>query len=178
MLGMDILWWGRMGKIASVIGALAVLAEVAGPARLADLGTYLRFGRTHIRQLHHFPMMFMRSFMREGREKSQEQPAVVTSVAILIAYMLLVFASWPAMRLESVAFSIAYIVVGFVAVYLMALLAISVLAFMLSVLAFLFDKVCIGPLVHILARRRAAKRIQAYGLLVSMVGFHFDLLSS
>lgn len=36
--GLQILWWGRIGKLISFFSALAVVTEIVGPERLRNLG--------------------------------------------------------------------------------------------------------------------------------------------
>ena len=39
--GLEILWWGRFGKIAELVAALAIIAEIVGPDRLNALAIRL-----------------------------------------------------------------------------------------------------------------------------------------
>jgi hypothetical protein len=42
VLGLQIYWWARIGKLAQLLGALTILAEIIGPARLRSFSASLR----------------------------------------------------------------------------------------------------------------------------------------
>jgi len=42
VLGLQIYWWARIGKLAQLLGALTILAEIVGPARLRSFSASLR----------------------------------------------------------------------------------------------------------------------------------------
>lgn len=42
VLGLPIYWWARIGKLAQLLGALTILAEIIGPARLRSFSASLR----------------------------------------------------------------------------------------------------------------------------------------
>ena len=41
LLGIQILWWGRLGKIVGLLSALSIIAEIIGPQKLRKFGKSL-----------------------------------------------------------------------------------------------------------------------------------------
>ncbi|WP_189330137.1 hypothetical protein [Actinoplanes ianthinogenes] len=179
MLGVQILWWGRIGKIVSMAGALTILADLAGPARLSAFGSNLE---EVFKALSWLPMYLLRrtGLVNFGEDVHSGVANFVAFLMLLSGYAYLVQQFlWSNLRERYGVVIGAFFVVVLWVVFCLAVISASALAAAIPIfLGWALDKLVIGPLARVLSSGTAAKRIEVTGLLVTLLGFHFDLLSS
>jgi len=189
--GMRILWWGRIGKIAEVVSALTVIAEIVGPERLRATGHSLRgkfeFRRTgrHLVNSARWTVLMWKYFFSEtGSEAEHKALAeaetlgayrlnfVVTLVAaILIGIFEGVQLDW----LHGLMLGVMVLVVGFF-VLCPVLTTLVIIAFF--TFGTLLDVLVFEPVAKVFDRPDVGTVIKLAGLIVLVLGFHFDLLAS
>lgn len=203
--GVSIFWWGRIGKILQTVGFVTLIAEIIGPERIRAFrnsiipmdGMYRFFVTTFIIPNYYRFIRFMDSVMDYLFEKIfnklmeiyfrkfafpliysenniltriQDSPNIPTSsklypissniITIVIFVPLLIFA-----LMIIIPISVAVMEIGLVIFFL--LLVISLL-----------DLFIFLPTLFILENKYLDKLIKLFILVVLVLGFHFDLLSS
>ncbi len=181
--GLEMLWWGRIGKILQLLGALTVLAEIVGPERLESTAVALKeaspfTGMVDRARRRWRPVWDWVQTRRAGAaERSRTSAEAARSlggvpflalgvrlvVALLFVVVAVAFASWGWL-----------IVLVALAGGLFLLLAAAVL----SALGWLVAVTLIRPaaLLISIAAVEAWVKVLAIALLVS--GVHFDLLAT
>lgn len=175
--GVDVLWWGRIGKVLQFVGALTVILDIIGPERLLGFGESLRTASP-------FDGMVDRARQRwnpiwewaKRRIKPAEVPTrlelgrgavvrlVVQTATVVIGFAVAVlFTSW-----------------GWILVLAVLLSGVAALA-LAAVVSFVGRAVfvlVIRPFATVIAQPRIDAWAKSVGALLLMAGFHFDLLAS
>lgn len=176
--GLEITWWGRIGKVLQFVGALTVVLDIIGPERLLAFGDSLRtaspfrgvVGRARERWQ---PLWEWARAARAGTPSvdltSSEtrrgivQLAVRGGLLVLGLVIGLVFASWGWLLV------LAVLVGG---------LAFIALAAVVSLVGQAVFTVVIKPFATVIARPNIDAWAKSAGIVLLMAGFHFDLLAS
>jgi hypothetical protein len=188
--GMQVLWWGRIGKIVQTIAALTVLAEIIGPERLRSFGNSLRSG-INLQKIHDLWVlglswagMMIRYFLASltfGLSRRFEIGLqlfdffgllLLTALLRVILWFYFMYRLWSDWSWWS-----AMLVAG-VSAGLLAPLLIGTAIFALTITGLVLDIAFIEPLAWTLERPRLDKWIKSVSLILLLAGFHFDLLSS
>ena len=186
--GMEILWWGRIGKVVGLISALAVVAEIIGPKRLREAGSSIR-SQYNLRSSWLIVTAALKSiwyffrFLFSSSEKSDDWHNLFLSTvigkvvtAIIAVTFILIFGFffisegwWPAIK-----YSFLW---SFFGTILLTLL-LAGLALLVSLPVAIFDLVIIQPFAWTLERNSIGLIVKLASVFFLLVGFHFDLLAS
>jgi hypothetical protein len=181
----QLFWWGRIGKVLQLLGALTVVAELIGYTRLDAFSASLRAG--HLRRLPGLVWKAMRRFWagywnlltRRGEAPVSFILSTMTMLGTLVAVV-----AWGAGAAGGKSHSVenvievgqlvslalgAGVVVGPVLIFIPLVLAASV--------AWVVDLGMLRPLAWTLRRGTARWLVQISGLLLLVIGIHFDLLA-
>lgn len=211
--GVNILWWGRIGKLVQFAAALTIIAEIIGPERLRSFGNSmhatftLKKAARHIRDsmdwvkaiwsswwqyllllkfIFSNPRKVLRSpksisieykKFKEAKFKIQAFNAdnINFLICLILAGVILYF-WWPPLswwRVLIVAFSV------YVSLLLTISPVITILFFLIfALLGLLVDSFLIEPVAWVIERKHIDKWIKVISMLLILIGFHFDLLSS
>ncbi|WP_096595782.1 hypothetical protein [Calothrix sp. NIES-2098] len=148
--GMQILWWGRIGKVIQLISALTILAEIIGAERIRKFGKSLRKDFTILK------------FWQDFKQVSQEflQDLSQTRIAGKFDILKLIF------------FSIKWLPKS-AKIILLTLISGSAILQELFINTFI-----INSMAWILERPYISNLIKVVSVLLLLIGFHFDLLAS
>jgi hypothetical protein len=188
-LGMDILWWGRIGKIMEFVSALAIIAEIVGHERLRVFGKSLhgRFTIDRAGRLFRECILWWKCVLvyvlhsgergDEAMDKGKETK--VNKVNYLTCSLLTACIVW-FYYLDKAWYVI--IIAAAIAYFLLLLTLSPIVTFILVVsyllLGLLVDSLLIEPLAWMLERESFDRVIKVVSLLLLATGFHFDLLAS
>ncbi len=182
--GVEMVWWGRIGKILQLVGALTVLVEVVGTERLLRTGAALReatpFTGMIDRVSRRWEPVWLWVRERAGRASVASRTTASggaarlraaslahvwwrLAVAALFVLVALAFASW------------AWLIV---LVAVAGGLALLVLAALLSGLGWLVATLVIRPLAWLISRPALDAWVKVVAVALVVVGVHFDLLAS
>lgn len=187
MWGHTMLFWGRAGKIAQFIGALAVVAEIIGPERLRGFGTALRSAAGK-RSIHRwFFSKVEQQQPSQGTEGEGKGSWISTlfpgSVFLLAAYLSYKIVSWkfasPNMENRFIQMLVMLSLVV-LAVVLALVLFILIFITCLSVIkgVSLAAERAIRAIAWILERPKLERAVKVASVLLLVIGFHFDLLAT
>jgi hypothetical protein len=200
--GVKILWWGRIGKLIQFMAALTIIAEIIGPDRLRLFGNsmhgaftlnkakfYLRDALNWIKAVGRYiwtslillksPIKFFKGSKEIAAAINVTQTFKADNLNFLVCLALTVtgvYWAWPHMTW----WQIPIVLVGWYCSLLVTLSPI-VTILLLFVFAFgglLLDSLLIEPLAWMIERRHIEKWVKIISVLLLLVGFHFDLLSS
>jgi hypothetical protein len=151
--GLQILWWGRIGKIAAFVGGLTLVLDILGPERLRSaLGRSvekIKIGGGRARRL-----LFRLTLVA----------AIILGVAQVTTRMIRGSSLWEALfRDQLFSFQVWHLliaVLGFFAIYYYVIPLVGRWA----VYAFEHDKI--------------AQSARTVSLVLFLIGFHFDMLAS
>lgn len=186
----QILWWGRAGKLISFISALAVIAEIIGSARLRDFGKSLhgRFTlqKALIKVRNSFGALRLlgRFFLSSGSEGDKlideflfRTPVGWVTMILGWGGTIITFVGVYRTRgfWSAVGYSALILIFGYA---LIAPLIAALLLLLPVVILLLIDLFIIEPVAWLLERESVDKLTKAGSLFLLLLGFHFDLLAS
>ena len=188
--GVNILWWGRIGKLIQLLAALTIIAEIIGPQRLRSFGNsmhatftlkkanyYLRDAMQWIQFMLRFVLTTDSKKEKEALEASLDFKANIVNLFTCLALILLgIYLVWPYWPWWLILLSA---VLG----YLVFLVSLSPIVTVLVLFIFtlgglVIDSLLIEPLAWMIERQDIDKWVKIGSLLLFLLGFHFDLLSS
>ncbi len=172
--GLEVVWWGRLGKILQFVGALTVVLDIIGPERLIGFGQSLRsaspFAGTIARARRRWEPLW--AWVRERRRTPQPLPAgwwtsggflvrlVLVMVGVAVA---LLFASWGWLLVVAVLFG-GLVFLGVAAI-------VSIVGQGVFVLV-------IRPFARVISVPSVDAWAKSVGVVLLLAGFHFDLLAA
>jgi hypothetical protein len=186
--GLQILWWGRIGKTLEVIAALTIVADIVGPERLRMFGKSL--AQSELREIAKRAVAeFINVFDPNSRAKVRMTISVLVAVLVgiwfFVARLIMYWAKfspsfvWIIVTvLKLIIFALIGMITGFFTSWLVLNYAVLVLSLAAAVLALFIDYLMIKPLAWILEREEIERLIKVISVAVLLVGFHFDLLAS
>lgn len=185
--GFRILWWGRFGKFAQLLGALAIVSEIIGPARLRDFGKSLHVLKSSqwainlVRTSGDWALSLLRmsrSNSKEAEENRSKMRASDAHVGGMVLFWSIAIVStliWVLVLDGSllVGMMIGWTVALFVAPLIMVSVTLLVSGGLLAV-----DALIIKPIAWFLERPALDKAIKIISVLLVLVGSHFELLAA
>ena len=189
--GVNILWWGRLGKIVQCLGGLTIIAEIIGPNRLRAFGQSLHSKFTlasassSIRNSFAWCKLFFR-YMFLMNDAGDLDKALIemrkfnANVFTRINLFVLAAATSAAFWLNGHEVLAVILFPVFVVIYgiFIAPIVTVVIFTSMSLIGLLIDTVLIEPIALVLDREYLDKLVKVVGILMLIIGFHFDLLSS
>lgn len=194
MLGLQILWWGRAGKIVGFASALFVIGELVGRERLAEYGTNLKRAVSFLgaasfakNTLYSLAYLFAPGKSLERRAEARiddERPrnilAWVYLVVLIIAYAVVVYNNWP--EADSFWTRVQVLIGAAIAAFLIAGLAATLVLLpsllVLSAVVALLEHSLVRPVAWALRHQRVYDILRVASVALLGIGFHFDLLAS
>lgn len=189
--GVSILWWGRLGKLAQFLGALTIIADIIGPARLRSFGKSLHKvatlqGAVHILIDSWQWISLWNRYMTaefgspEAREASAGMEAHKSNTpGSLLMLVIIAITIWEFYNLWD---GWWLFLPGFLAGAAISSIAVPIILIitsaLLTILLVGIDTVLIEPLAWILERETVDKLIKIVSAILLLFGFHFDLLAS
>ncbi len=182
--GLEMVWWGRIGKILQLLGALTVLVEIVGTERMLRTGEALQqatpFTGMADRVSRRWQPVWRWVRERAGRATAASRTTAAggaaqvraaslahlwwrLGIAVLFVVVALVFASW------------AWLIVLAALAGGLALLA---LAAVLSALGWLVAVALIRPAAWLISRPALDAWVKIVAVALVVAGVHFDLLAS
>jgi hypothetical protein len=190
--GIQILWWGRIGKVIAFISALAIFVEIVGADRLRLWGGALHkpinvrqmvSGLRHVPTvIGHFWRMLRMAFLGRRERAEWHLSAMFQEEFFLSVLMLGVYLGLNIIALRYFFVSPGlweYILLLVVVAPLNALTSVFVSVFSVVVarlLLSLIDIVLVEPFAWMLERPHLAKLMKLISVFLLFVGVHFDLL--
>jgi hypothetical protein len=181
----QLFWWGRIGKMLQLLGALTVIAELIGYKRLDEFSASLRAGNlrrlpgTVRRTMTRFWSGYWQLLTRRGETRLSDLFSVLTMIGTTTALAVWIFGvvggrggslEGAIQSGQLLALVIAVVVViGPVLIFGPLVLAAS--------LAWAFDLILLRPLARVLRGDIARWVVQISGLCLLIVGVQFDLLA-
>lgn len=189
--GLEILWWGRVGKMVQFAAALTIVAEIIGPERLRNFGNSLHSAFT-LRKADEFArdalrwilVMWRYFFALPGSTKEKEALAASKAFkADNLNFIVGLFVTGIGVVLVWPLWQWWLILLAAAAGYFALLVTLSPIVTVIFVLLYtlsgiLIDLIVIEPLAWMLERRNIDKWIKIVAILFIFLGFHFDLLAS
>jgi hypothetical protein len=192
--GLEILWWGRVGKVLQFVGALSIIAEIVGVPRLRGFGRSLRevFPRSGIRKrasssAKTASLSAQYFFAKSGSEKEARLLdellsrlgdvlfwlMIGSSIVFIIAtsYFAITRFGW---GLGLIIAGVAIILFPFVVTPFIAATLMTVVA----AVGWFADTIVIRPLSSLLEHPQLGQIAKVISVLLLAIGFHFDLLAS
>jgi uncharacterized membrane protein len=198
IFGVSIFWWGRLGKTMQFVGAITIIADIIGPAKIRSFGASLHgaiTSTTLMQFLRHsfrwYTIMFrytlMKDYVDENRrdsianseieeETKQFQLDLLNGLICLILTLIVMLSielpqDWWVFLVEAAI------------VFFCLLVSISPTLTVLTVVSFIiaglaFNLVFIQPLAWVLEHPSLDRFTKVASLLFLLVGFHFELLAS
>lgn len=184
------LWWGRIGRIAEFLGALVIVAEIIGPARIRSFGSMLRersvkaIADTNIQD----PIAWLKAMVEyysapfgseEERVALKKTETYQTdSLFYLVVLASLAGGGYIAHELwQSVWLTAAGVLMGLGVASLIGPLVTCGLGLILRARGLAFDTVIAAPIAWVLDRDAVEKWIKTAAAVMLVLGFHFDLLA-
>ncbi len=182
--GLEMVWWGRIGKMLQLLGALTVLVELVGTERMLRTGETLRqaapFTGMVDRVARRWQPVWRWVRERAGRATAASRSTASGSaaqlraaslvhvwwrlgIALVFVVIALLFASW------------AWLIVLAAVAGGLALLA---LAAVLSALGWLVAVALVRPAAWLISRPALDAWVKVIAIALVVVGVHFDLLAS
>lgn len=187
--GMEILWWGRMGKLFQFAAALAIIAEIIGPDRLRIFGNSLHetFTCKKAVALLTDSKQWIKTMWRYKSSSGEEQNKALAETSkykadnvnllvclfatVITLYLLWEYLDWwMIIILAIISYSLFLITIS-------PILTVFVILFFSGIGA-LVDFILIEPLAWCLERKHIDKWVKIISVILLIVGFHFDLLAS
>ena len=149
--GLQILWWGRIGKVIQLVSALAILVEIIGVERVRTFGQSIHRDFT-IWQMWRNIKATLQQFSRERSALSRKSNyhAIAEQISFLTRWISFVIRKL-LLVMEQGSFMFIYL---------------------------LFNSCVVEPLAWTLERPYVDKVIKLVSVLMLLIGFHFDLLAS
>jgi hypothetical protein len=188
--GLNVLWWGRIGKLGELTAGLTIVADIVGPKRIRSFGHSLhhRFdARSAVRSLltTFRWLAAMGKYAAAKRGSAEEEQALGRAVdeftaatfvnfavgAVLSVGLVAVLRGWSVGLVQAV--PLYFVVVVTVSPVVTALLIFGVIA-----LGLVVDTLVFEPLAWVLDRDAVERWIKVTSVLLLVAGFHFDLLAS
>jgi hypothetical protein len=187
MWGLYMLWWARIGKLLQCVAGLTIIAEIIGPERLRAFGNSLHNRVTLDGAVAHTRSMWrvIRGFIFWGqfsRDRPQEQSRALT-VFVLVAVSLLsgavlglanemIIGDGPLSKYSTLIFLLMF-TTGLVMPVFVLIMTVAWLG-----LGVIVDAVLIEPIALALDRPALDRIVKIGALLLLLIGFHFDFLTS
>ena len=198
--GLDLWWWGRIGRIVALVSGLAVLAEIAGTTRLRSIGDWL--GEIPVPKgliegpfvggveaavflWDHSPFTPSRPPDRYSDYPGWRKFTLVVAFAVMVLLALAGLLDRYVMHIPLVGFDpdlpwwgdLAAYFAGWLGSVLIPL-AISIVASIPAILVWGAEIAIIHRLADLLDSPNIGNIIRAMSVLLLLAGFHFDFLAS
>lgn len=194
----QILWWARFGKLLQFLAIATVIAELVGTERLKALGRLVSRSPVRmetIRKLWSTANSSTRTYL--GRERPGDAarasswfPVIGTLLVILPFIFLATFPPivaaeawlhdlpwWLELPVRYIGGTVGFIALCYVLFYAVPVVFVA-LTWILTLPGVLFDVIVIRPLVAAFSHEKSIRYITLTSVIVTGVGFHFDLLGS
>lgn len=185
--GLEVFWWGRIGKLLQTMAILAVVAELIGPERLKVFGNSLHslYNSKSMKRLLLDAFLFQRTWLRanllsdkvaqEALEQFGEHfTGRLNFILITSFYLFLIFLFWAHYEWWSL-FVALLVTAGFISVS--GLLTFLVVITFVSI-GLVLDLAFIEPTAWIISHEKSDKLIKLITLFSAIIGLHFDILAS
>jgi hypothetical protein len=196
--GLQILWWGRLGKVLCFVSGATVIAEIMGPKRLADSGHSLQKLSGSIREEFLFTYRLFKATLGilyhwfiGGDKYAEVSEGYEKLKAKLKAehYSSFCFFNLINLTISSVLSVLSTIYIGYIGPIAFIIVAIISVSFigplisfsLLSVIRGLFyflARIIIIPFSNVLRKNNLSIIVKVISLVLLVVGFLLDLLAS
>lgn len=186
--GLEILWWGRVGKLVSFFSALAVIADIIGPQKLRQFGqslhstfTFNKFAKSIKRTYRGSVLLWCSAGTSDKRKATRLENLYFKSRISFLAFFLAIGLGVSVFLLyrPNIVFRIIVAVLVFVFAFSFITPIIAAILWSLPmIIMLLVDVVLIEPTAWLLEREAIDKLIKVGSILLLLIGFHFDLLAS
>jgi hypothetical protein len=188
LFGVQLLFWGRVGKLLQFFAALTIVAEILGAQRLRAFGKSLhRFlSVDDLRHATQHSIKWVLALMRvltgprvedEGEflRSSRLSRFMFFVAALLFVVVTMRFAQYCGSWMIGVVIAIVFMTIGgFLFTPIVAFLILGPLA----VFGGVFDMLVIEPIAWLLERDALDRWVKVTALVLLLIGFHFDMLAS
>ena len=204
---MKILWWGRIGKVIVLAAALTIVVDIIGPERLRSFGEslhtkkftmtaasdFLRESRRWYKEAFRedwvdnaFPFVaYHGSTEEDHRTAIHEFKAdklnyfVCLVLTVIVLYLYLTMTKWNSGEW----WLLAGAIIGACIMYIVFLITVSRVVTLIivatpTIIGQSIDYALVKPLAWMLDRPHIDKLVKIAGVLLLLIGFHFDLLAS
>jgi hypothetical protein len=188
MWGLHMLWWARIGKFLQCVAAVTVVAEIIGPARLRTFGNSLHEQLTiaGIRKAVSDIMQWGRIRFPKWDKYSIRRSVVYTLMTMVILFiplsiicgiLLTGFSDVPALLMTALMVNVVVVVFSRL---LYAVVHGAIVGAMVAALAggAVIDVIIVEPIAWVLDRPALDRTAKICALLLFIIGFHFDFLTS
>ena len=190
--GIKLLWWARIGKLLQCAAGVTILAEIIGPERLrlfgnslhgkftlAGAGKYFRAGLLWYRAMFTYAFLTGSGTPAEKAALQRTSQYYPNKINVFVG-MVVTGIGWYFLRngfawwLQLIAVLIGYCI----AIVTLSPIVTIVSILLLLSLGVLVDSLIIEPTAWILERPALDRWTKVLALLLLLIGFHFDFLTS
>lgn len=188
--GLEIFWWGRIGKVLQAFALVTVVVEIIGPVRLRNFGTRLhkamswKMIKMLVSDAGHYRESWKRFMASEDgtpeEDKELERQESLSSNTLHVILLALVIAVFGVVAWRAFEWWLAILVATFafgLYAWISAYVTTAVLILILSI-GWLLDAILVKPTAYVLTRRHLDKLLKLVALLSAVLGLHFDFLAS
>lgn len=180
--GLQMLWWGRIGKILEFLAAVTILADIIGASRLRMFGRSLHgaFGIERAKLAFKAVLDWRhRSIEYLDYDSDQVPRGFINNLDWLVWFVICAYLFGYIYSRSSGSVIATFIVLFFPAIIVQRF--ISPLVTLLIIVAFTaaglaIDGLLIEPLAFMLDRPNLARVVKVTSVVLLVAGFHFDLL--
>jgi hypothetical protein len=198
--GIDIIWWGRIGKILEFVAAYGVIVEIAGPERLRRYGESLRHlvPKSAIGNVFHSTRIWTRATIRfffswpgsAAEKRALEESHMSNSMFLLHSLSSLVLAVTSALvvvhlrhwKWEGFSTVVSFVEILIMLFGLWLFVITPALAYLflglIRLIGYTTDAVFFRSAASVLEYKKLDATIKVLALIVLAIGFQFDLLLS
>ncbi len=190
--GKPLFVWGRVGKVIQFFSALMIIAEIIGPERIRDFGKFLR-SQSSFRSVQGIMRKLLGAFTSLlNRQAKSEDTSVgdigldgtvsienVRAVSLMalwggLAAFVTSLSAGEGFRESALFIPIAYFFLSVLVVFL----GLMFVLVSLCGIGLILDVVLLEPLAGLLNKPFLGKFLKIVSVVLLIIGFHFDLLSS
>lgn len=188
--GVSVFWWGRLGKIMQLIGAITIVADIIGPEKIRRFGASLHTAITRMNLIRFledcfewyiliFRYTLMKDYTDEATPKRTSRHTRLDVINYFVCFLVTILIVLLA-KLHHTGWIVlieAIIIFGCLLVSVSPLITVFAVILLIG-FEFMINLVLIKPLAWALEHPSLDRFTKVMSLLLLLVGFHFELLAS
>jgi hypothetical protein len=196
LLGISILWWGRLGKLMEFVGGATIIADIIGPEKIRRFGTSLHNAITPMllmeflrNSFQWYVVIFRHSLMKDYADETTAKRIAsaeeelhhskLSNLNYLICFVLtVIIVSSVELHPSPWIFLVEATIIFFCLLVSISPTLTVVTIISITMAGLLFNSIVIKPLAWVLEHPALDRFTKFASLLLLLGGFHFELLSS
>lgn len=186
--GWSIQSWGRAGKLIQLFSGLVILAEIIGPESIRRFGRELLADKTttSIKEISEIPFEILDNdnFFNEKFSKSPKLKFIFNtfrSIAAAIYFIASISILYFSIQIFAEINIILALILSFASIFVFAFLVLSAIYAAQKIIYHslnFINSFLLIPVAKILENKSIDKILKFFSLILLLIGFHFDFLSS